>query len=789
MTFLKSIPAPRWNNPRIYLALFLGLAFSTSLYSYWLVDRISLTTRQSVLYMTAASLAGAAAYYLLLELWIAPRLAEMTRWTQWRLMGLSVLLGIFLVFAGTNSWNQSGRYITFLLPNQTLTISVPAGQNIADPQIVVLGISTSMEDVAYGTINYRGWTRSGSQLILKDLSNNRLEWTGRTGEQAQVVLRKSPQGGMVTIAWNGQSQTMDLSSSVENKFLYNSYFSIPFYASETMLLLLVVLNFIVVCCALNLLIWNKREIILERLGRSILPNQANDRKVGNGDQAGAGEKTAIDWVILTGIMLVAIMLRALNLENLPPYIDEYNHLFAAKEILYGLPLTGDGVRALWIVNAPIALSFRIFGPELWSARLVGVLFNLLAIIPLYLIIRKVNRPAAVLACALYAIDPWIVSVARNVKEYAYYPFYFYWILYGMVEFIERFPNRFVVLRDWRRIFTPGLGLIGLVLVLPPFYGMVIDYESTFKIILVAYLAFGLFVLGKFDLRNRSNILFLAIAGLGVILLGYFYVSKQGDVSVLPKFDPYSIRYFFSNPRQQIYFDRTAIVYALALVSVILVSLLVRRQNFIPLFILTIFLFSMVFFTLFFSRNIRPRYLINVQFWFIMLIAIGLFGIWTFWRSVFFGKSFINLAAALILLILSFNFSQILLPVFYNKPGFMPITEEYHDNVVPAYSFLLDKVKANDILISRSLQSYVNWKGTPVFKQIYFYSSVSGSPQDVIFSLVKENESGWIVLDTIFTRPSDFLPHTPVFIGDRNLEYEGAFGDQEIWKWSAAGASH
>ncbi len=791
MISLSSLSILKVNGYRIGLSLYLGIGFSISVYNYWLVDLIPLTHTQIILYLALATFGSSVGYYLLLELWIVPRLREMTRLMQWKLIGISIFVGIFLMFAGTSSWNLSSRYIAFFLPPETLSISVPAQQNDVNPQIVILRISTSVGDVSYNTINYNGWTRSGYQLILKDLLNNQLKWTGRTGEQAKIVFLRSSKGGTITVSWNGQSQMIEIPSSAGNTYTYTSDFTIPFYASNTMLLLLVVQSFIILCYALNLLIWGKRILIIKEIKQSILTlsNQRNSQTIGLRTEIADRKNIILDWLVVFFIIIVATTLRVVDLENLFPYIDEYNHLIAAKQILFGSPISTVYQRGLFIVTLPAVFFFRLFGIKLWSARLPGVLFNSFAVIPLYLISKKINRRIALLACILYSVDPWIISIARTVREYAYYPFYFYWIIYGMIVFIEQFPNRFVVIKDWRKIVTPQLGLLSLILALPPVYAIRIDPSSTFKIILIAYIVFTLFVLGKFDLGNKVNISFLAIVSVGIVFIGYYYASKQNDLSIFPRFYAGSLLYFFPNPIQQLYFNRTAILYTFAVISAISVSLLARRQNFVPIFILTVCFLSMLFFTFFFIRSTRPRYLVNVQLWYIILIAIGLCGIWAFLESSFSWKRIIKLLSALTLLALTLNFSQILLPLFYNEQIYVPITEEYHDNVTPAYMFLLDKINVDDVLISRAFQSYVVWKGVPVFKQMYFYNSLPGMPRDKILSIVKKNKSGWIVLDVEITRPSDFLPHTTIEINNKNIEYIGIFGNQEIWHWSVANVSN
>ena len=53
-----------------------------------------------------------------------------------------------------------------------------------------------------------GW---GIELILSDLSDNELTWSGRTGPEALIIFKKSTQGGLVDVSWNGHTEQVDLS--------------------------------------------------------------------------------------------------------------------------------------------------------------------------------------------------------------------------------------------------------------------------------------------------------------------------------------------------------------------------------------------------------------------------------------------------------------------------------------------------------------------------------------------------------------------------------------------------
>ena len=112
-------------NYRIYLALVLGISFGLLFYSFWLVDRFPAISKQTLLYSVLATLVGVAGYYLLLKRFIGPILPQITRASRWGLVMGSVLIGAYLAQSYLNIPGSPPRYVAFLLPRQSLKISVP----------------------------------------------------------------------------------------------------------------------------------------------------------------------------------------------------------------------------------------------------------------------------------------------------------------------------------------------------------------------------------------------------------------------------------------------------------------------------------------------------------------------------------------------------------------------------------------------------------------------------------------------------------------------------------------
>lgn len=513
---------------------------------------------------------------------------------------------------------------------------------------------------------------------------------------------------------------------------------------------------------------------------SILPTGRKDL-AGEGNERFSRKRViALDWGIVIGTITLAILLRVFNLDRLSPLTDEYRHLLAAQALASGSSLNTIYQRSLLIVTFPVALFFRFLGYQVWVARLPGVLFNSLAIIPLYLITKKINRSVAFLSCILFATNPWLIAVSRYVREYGYYPFYFYWIIYGMVLFYENFPKNFLK-EGWKKTFRSEMIFLAAVLLLPIIYLTIIDPDSTFKLISIAYGVFSLFMLSKIFVKSKAFIGFLTI--LAILFLGvlFLYGQKSGYLS-FHSMQNYWLRYFFSNPQQQWYFNRLAIVPGVGLACAVFLGMQVRKTNFIPSFFLALFSVSLFFYMFFFNRYIQARYLLDVEFWFVPLVATGFWCIWIFLKLIFSGKKLPVVLISLILLALSINGSQILLSTFYDNYGWMPITEEYHDDVSKTQSFLLDKVKPGDALISTDYGHYATFEGNSTFSTVYFYNFQVNNPGGYVLSIVSQNNSGWIVLDDQRYDATKPLPLKTIFVGDKEIEYMGEIANEYIWRW-------
>ena len=484
--FRKNLPA--------FAALLAGFSLGLFLYTFLLIDYFPPLSKTIFALTAIITLAGAVVYYLLFSKLIIPAFPDMGRTLRIKLFSGLFLMSLLVFWFGLEGVLPDSRYLVFLLPRQSLEISVPQPQaaNLNGAQIS--WIKTSLGGLSLNALDYQGWERVDDALVLVDPQDNRLTWAGQTGKEALIVFKTSPAGGMMKVSWNGAGEEIDLYSSKEDELIHRRQFQTPFYASRAIPLLFGIFNVLAGLFTASVLIWRALK------DHKIEPDKVRTSMAGSAWQR-------VDLILMAGLVSAALLLRVFNLENLYPFADEYSHLLAAKNILNGMPLNQVYQRSLAIVTLPVVLFFKIFGTYIWTARLVTVIFNSLAVIPLYLITRRINRPVAVIAGLLFATSPWMIAVARNIREYGYYPFYFYWILYAMFLFLERVPDKFVLARDWKKVITPaGIGLL-LLLAFPVYYSRYIDLSSTFRTVLPAYFALQPFSAEKAGLEKYNQHLF------------------------------------------------------------------------------------------------------------------------------------------------------------------------------------------------------------------------------------------------------------------------------------------
>jgi hypothetical protein len=678
--------------------------------------------------------------------------------------GAGFLAVVFLLFLAWNRSQPPSRFVNFLLPSHTFEASVhPAGNS----PVTALQFNTALGKIPLETIEFTGWELTESGLLLSDPANNRIRWSGKPGDEVQFTFQ-AEQKGEVSVAWDGNQATVPL---LPKKHTYSQPLPVPFYAvQQSLLLLALFLNLVIVAFPFAIFFW-----------------QARYQEIGDFFHAtirgAAGRLNGRDWLLVAGGILLAAALRLRNLDMWSMVgVDEYSHLIAARFIVATGSLNVDYQRSLWVVTIPISLAFRWLGQEVWAARLVGVVFNVFAVLPLYLIGRKIDQRVAAFAILLFATSPWEIAFSRIIREYAYYPLYFYWITYGMIVILEKIPAPFRIERDWKTLLRPPLFWTGLALMLPLLYTLWVDPYSTLKVILIGYAVWAVFLLSRFDLNDRAT-RFLLLGLAAALLAGWFLFRPVVASFPAPGWNLLPIRYFLPNPAQQWYYDRPVIFPLIGLLAAFAASLMIRRTNVVPLFITALFA-SLLGFFVFFPKPpfFAPRHLSMANHWYILLAALASFLVYRFIQtSLVFKTRPLKIGVIAALALLTFNPVQSLIST-QSAETVSVISHDLYYDFRDLQTYMTARVEPGDILIaSTPYLRHSIWMDAPDFSARFPFLISPTTQSEEILVLTRQHSSGWIVLDAGRMESLTFSP-LEAFATEPGLEYLGLVEDEHVWHW-------
>ena len=139
--------------------------------------------------------------------------------------------------------------------------------------------------------------------------------------------------------------------------------------------------------------------------------------------------------VLLSILVIALFFRLYQLDSIPPgiYSDEAVNGNNALEVLdTGKPQVfypdNNGREGL-LINLT-ALSFKIFGVNIWSFKLIPVLAGMLGILALYLLAKEMfNWQIGALSSFFMAVSFWHVNFSRIHFRAILAPMLFTFMLY------------------------------------------------------------------------------------------------------------------------------------------------------------------------------------------------------------------------------------------------------------------------------------------------------------------------------------------------------------------------
>lgn len=480
---------------------------------------------------------------------------------------------------------------------------------------------------------------------------------------------------------------------------------------------------------------------------------------------------------LLACFLIGLGLRLYHLGGFPPFVDEYAQIHTAIAIYLGQPV--DYTRSFLTVSLPVYLSYRIFGMSLWAGRLPMVLINMMAIFPLYFLVKKINKGAAYISVLLYVFSPWIIAVSRNVREYAVVPLFFYLDALVLIDLLDwdGLSLKNYLQRHFYRIAMAGL-ILGYA---------IFDYHSVLKIIVALYGIFGILAILKLLKSNSSRWLRITvlISGGGCILLliGYSgliqrYLSHGMLISKV------AFTYWYSlvdNSLRQWYFIKE-LGYAILLIggffAIRAAFSRYRKNEFVILFCYLVFTTILVYLT-FFLVSVKvtevARYGVLLEYWYLIVVAIVIFIGLHIIRGVK-GRGYQALLIV-ITAILFLNFPAINMVLSYKGGKALPVSGETHYLIDTSYHYLVGQLTTKDVLVTDVLQTYDEISGHqfPLLKVIPF----SGSDP---MAIIQEYPQGWIAVSTNAHPERTTLKFSDFDYAGKDIRYLGFMDGVYLWKW-------
>ena len=451
------------------------------------------------------------------------------------------------------------------------------------------------------------------------------------------------------------------------------------------------------------------------------------------------------WLVV--IICLAFTLRFLNLTILDPYTDEYAHLVAAKDLI---ETGGTEYTRAFLVTFLTKLSYQIgnadnFYEYLFWGRLPGVIFSSLTIIPLYFLAKKINKPTAIISIILFATSPWAIGVAKNIREYAFYPLF---VLIGILIIIKIFE----LIKDFKPKQRFQIAILSTILLAFFYYAYKIDTLSTLKIsflilpITAGYLAIP--NIKKFLKTRKIKILTTFFIFCIISILLYFSINNP-HITLTPEATIGWFNYFFSTTGSPMHWwyenSINYLVYFLMILGFIYAYFKKKNAYFLYFCIFTALI---IFYVFFFDRYIRPRYIYYALPFFTILISTGLYGIISLIQENSEQIKKYLLASIFIFFVLAvFNIQNIIYAVTDDSHGYVRTTNEHHDRVYNSIDFLKHYgVSEKDAFVTTIFGHILKLEFDATEESLYQFRYRDEERFDKVREVVNSNPQGFIILD-------------------------------------------
>ncbi|TSC58671.1 MAG: hypothetical protein Greene041619_381 [Candidatus Peregrinibacteria bacterium Greene0416_19] len=249
-----------------------------------------------------------------------------------------------------------------------------------------------------------------------------------------------------------------------------------------------------------------------------------------------------NWLLLL-IILIGILVRAYRFGAIPPGLnqDEGSLAYDAYSLLhYGMERNGFrypvmliafGSGMSGVLAAYLAIPFMLlFGLNPVTARMVNLSFGILSLPIFYLLARRItDRPTALIAAFLLAINPWHIMISRWGLDCNLFPALFLLASYFLVRGLEK-PTWLVA----------ALGIYALSLY---------SYGTAYFVVPAFLILASIYLLCHRKVGLRPFLLSGAVAVLVAIPVSLYILVNQMD---LPSIQTplFSVPHLFTTPRYQ-----------------------------------------------------------------------------------------------------------------------------------------------------------------------------------------------------------------------------------------------
>jgi hypothetical protein len=515
-----------------------------------------------------------------------------------------------------------------------------------------------------------------------------------------------------------------------------------------------------------------------------------------------------EFCILIVLFIIGYFFRIYGINKLGIYYDEFYHLDGINDFINSNPIIYT--RGLYILTYPLSFIARYMNNGLFFLRQYPIILNLLAIIPLYLLLRKIGSLAGIIGVILYVSNPTMIARAQLLREYAIAPLLIFSIIlliWNIYIHLFQDPKS----KGWSKsrlgLIFSSIGVISYIL-----YVLLVDKDSTLKasIFIVIFLIFVIFswrlVEGRFQGKYFIYIEYLIICSYTFFSM-YAILNNNSNIpidstqkSVLNQGVISLFQYF--DTRVPFHWDYKLIP-SISLFFLGLVSMTTAKM---PFTMIKRFFFFLVttFWALFLSYFIlldtwkRFRYLFYLETLYVIVNTLGIiiFIDWIVNKFSITKKTDAHLIIGLCVLTLYIN----LLPVFtrlnefYSNQTsykFHPITQELYlpyANWMKAFNRF--KFSGEDILISTSFGSYAKYIYPNKSSKIFILDTEDPDYIGSLETIIDKSKSGYYVVEYITMAHAESIPRSDYCFKSKQvnlrefscIKYIGDFKGISIYHW-------